>query len=299
MIEVAMNTDAMLLRSTANAIQRSSLPNPSVPVHDFESLGWADLPVMIQRTEHPSFSNQWAQTKQQENRQPQSISPLAPATIAVNFGAAPTQPSITSKQNTFELSWAKPQSFTTFGWGDFPIGADGGRSPPLQKKTTPQLPLEPVSKNLQPFKRPREQPFKTITPSTEITSSTQSLNEATGSSNTGTKTARRVLFVEVHIREHSICLGDHPLCNSYPVSLDWSRGEDRVMTVDDYEEQRRSSSGAVKMDVLERRSVLAESMDLTLTQVDSLEQERIRRTRGTVELLRTNSSLASNIENCG
>jgi hypothetical protein len=326
MVEVAMvsatadQSAAMLFRTAAHSF-RWSLPNPPV----FESLSWADLPVMIQQIDHPSFSykskpttgrQHTTTTRNQRQQTPKTSCPLAPAVDAKNVDAAqPRQSPATryKKETTMKVLRASPQSFTTFGWGDFPVCSDS--------TTTTHHSTKVAAKHRIQAKKQLERPVtqhcyqRTPSPSTVATTTKNELSpcQVTASASTrtvtGSKTfaeespasssARHIHFSQVHIREHSVRLGDHPLCYSYPMSLDWSHGEDQTVTIDEYEARRRSirpragssSSTISRMDVLERRSMLAESMGVTLGQMDTLEQERLQGTRGNVELLhRTESS---------
>jgi hypothetical protein len=79
------------------------------------------------------------------------------------------------------------------------------------------------------------------------------------------------------------------------MSLDWSHGEESIVTIDEYEAQRRPRSPISRMDVLERRTLLAESMGVTLGKIDALEHERKHGMRGNVELHRSESFAGSRL----
>ena len=66
-----------------------------------------------------------------------------------------------------------------------------------------------------------------------------------------------------------------------------------TVTIDEYEAQRRPRSPISRTDVLERRTLLAESMGVTLGQMDALEHERKHGIRGNVELHRSESFTGS------
>jgi hypothetical protein len=310
MVEVAMvsatadQSAAMLLRTAAHSF-RWSLPNPPV----FESLSWADLPVMIQQIDHPSFSykskhttgrQHTATTNRQSNHTPpKTSSPLVDA-------AQPRQSPATryKKETTVKVSWASPQAFTTFGWGDFPVCSDSttthhstkvAAKHRSQAKKQHERPVTPQHCYPQRTPLPTGAPTKNKLPPCRITASAAASTTTTGTSTFAevslASSSRHVHFSLVHIREHSVRLGDHPLCCSYPMSLDWSHGEDQTVTIDEYEARRRPRASTSRMDVLERRSMLAESMGVTLAQMDTLEHERLQGTRRNAELHRTESSL--------
>jgi hypothetical protein len=110
--------------------------------------------------------------------------------------------------------------------------------------------------------------------------------------------ARSVGFSTVTIREYSITLGDHPLCEMYPITLDWEFTSLDDVSVDDFESNYRRnlpketeqspirnkliSSGtgsrrgikARRLTVSERMSLLIESTGLSSQQL--FQQERRR-----------------------
>lgn len=110
--------------------------------------------------------------------------------------------------------------------------------------------------------------------------------------------SRSVGFSSVTIREYSIALGDHPLCDMYPIALDWDFNSLEDVTVDEFESKLRRklpkeaeqspirnkliSSGtgsrrgikARRLSVSERMSRLIESTGLSSQQL--FQQERRR-----------------------
>ena len=74
-------------------------------------------------------------------------------------------------------------------------------------------------------------------------SSTGSVSGSTSSSSCHKK---HVSFTALHIREHSVILGDHPCCTAgFPVTLDWTVEKEQCWDLEEYEatrERRRSRS---------------------------------------------------------
>ena len=117
------------------------------------------------------------------------------------------------------------------------------------------------------------------------------------------RTVRRTVhFSNVHVREYDITLGDHPIADAYPLSLDWSYGTDQKYRIDEFQgkcnvitesESDCSSSNnnfsfcrpsermkmtkhhsLNRLDVIDRRSRLANVMGITYEKLDSMERER-------------------------
>jgi hypothetical protein len=53
---------------------------------------------------------------------------------------------------------------------------------------------------------------------------------------------RSVRFGNVQVQEYSVTLGDHPLCDSYPLTLDWQHTEAMEYELDWYEETKRNGA---------------------------------------------------------
>ena len=118
---------------------------------------------------------------------------------------------------------------------------------------------------------------------------------------TNARTTKRVQFTIVQVREHAVTLGDHPLAESYPISLDWAHAPAQVMRVDDYEAKRvmRPLNGrynrpprARRMTRLERRVRLEQSMQVSPSALEH--QEGFRR----LTLRREKSRLLSGDSPC-
>jgi hypothetical protein len=56
---------------------------------------------------------------------------------------------------------------------------------------------------------------------------------------------RSVTFGNVQVREHSVTLGDHPLCDNFPLTLDWAHTEMKEYDLDWYEETKRKGEWCV------------------------------------------------------
>jgi hypothetical protein len=108
-------------------------------------------------------------------------------------------------------------------------------------------------------------------------------NTSTTQAQTQARITKRVQFTTVHVREHAVTLGDHPLAESYPICLDWAHAPVQVMRVDDYEAKRvlRPLSGfynrprARRMTRLERRVRLEQIMGVSPSALEG--QEEVRR----------------------
>jgi hypothetical protein len=53
---------------------------------------------------------------------------------------------------------------------------------------------------------------------------------------------RSVHFGNVEVQEYSVTLGDHPLCDNYPLTLDWQHTEAMEYDLDWYEETKRNGA---------------------------------------------------------
>ena len=71
---------------------------------------------------------------------------------------------------------------------------------------------------------------------------------------------RRVSFSQVHIREHSIAIGNHPCADSLPICLSWEHIDDPIaVDVDKFEQQRagRRRKGAnLTLTYFEKKNML-------------------------------------------
>jgi hypothetical protein len=177
----------------------------------------------------------------------------------------------------------EPQSF---GWGDFPL------------VISEDLPLFEASSAAAPW------PPSVITDSTadetlyeddslpeedeEVPAASPGLYRTVAASGS-TPPQRQVKFGSVHVRQHSVVLGDHPLAwEGYPLALGWDYTEATAVPLDAYEASRStsvrgagdsSSSGSgtpPRLSTLARRFKLADMNGGNLSQVDAEEETRRR-----------------------
>lgn len=266
--------------------------------NSFVSLGWGDVPVEIYREAHPSTITISSASAE---RMTSIVSPpptMPPPTILHDDNAnddddvaeETIQIVLNQHKRKVHPSHDEVQAVTTFGWGDFiPLFATDETAGEYQEE-----PAVTVTRN-------NEQPasfgwsdFPLIGNDSSISSPVVHviLDEETTIGNhrqpnhrqpqvaplkQKSDTTRGVQFSFVHIREHSVQLGDHPLCNYYPVSLDWTFEDTAAVSVNDYEEARANccwDSKPRRMDVVERRSLLANSLGISKAEVDVLERYR-------------------------
>jgi hypothetical protein len=126
-------------------------------------------------------------------------------------------------------------------------------------------------------------------------------NTSTSQAQTRARKSKRVHFTIVQVRVHAVTLGDHPLAESYPISLDWAHAPVQAMRVDDYEAKRvsRPLNGrynrpprARRMTRLERRVRLEQIMEVSPSALEH--QEGFRR----LALRRERSSLLAGDSPC-
>lgn len=263
--------------------------------NSFVSLGWGDVPVEIYQEAHPSTITISSASASAE-RMTSIVSP--PPTILHDDNAnddddvaeETIQIVLNQHKRKVHPSHDEVQAVTTFGWGDLiPLFATDETAGGYQEE-----PVVTVTRN-------NEQPasfgwsdFPLIGNDSSISSPVAHviLDEETtiGSHRQPnhcqpqviplkqkSNSTRGVQFSFVHIREHSVQLGDHPLCNYYPVSLDWTFEDTAAVSVNDYEEARANccwDSKPRRMDVVERRSLLANSLGISKAEVDVLERYR-------------------------
>jgi len=131
---------------------------------------------------------------------------------------------------------------SSFGWDDFPLLLGHFSYTPNtvlaeQQQATPRSLCHCTSPNCAGILKQDTQSLPDIV---EIDDSDQEEeNNVSSPQIHKSQDTRTVRFESIQIREHAICLGDHPSCNSFPVTLDWAYSAEQVVTVDDYETQRR------------------------------------------------------------
>lgn len=76
---------------------------------------------------------------------------------------------------------------------------------------------------------------------------------------------RRVRFNSACIREHSVTVGDHPMCRILPLTLDWNYSKEKIYDINEYESMRtvngsRNARGNLpRLDYWKRRKILEEA----------------------------------------
>jgi predicted Fe-S protein YdhL (DUF1289 family) len=92
------------------------------------------------------------------------------------------------------------------------------------------------------------------------------------------QTRKHVTFVALHIRQHSIVVGDHPCCvQGLPITLDWNIEKEFSLVLDDYERLRgcQRSRDELRLSPEERRELLSNISDHELKRANrKLERER-------------------------
>jgi hypothetical protein len=77
--------------------------------------------------------------------------------------------------------------------------------------------------------------------------------------------SRHVRFGEMHVREYSQVLGDHPCCQEGPpISLGWDYSQEQTCSVDDYEAKRlqcRRTRHELRLSFTDRREILSDVSD--------------------------------------
>ena len=83
------------------------------------------------------------------------------------------------------------------------------------------------------------------------------------SSSTTSSSKKRVSFAALHIRNHSVILGDHPCCTvGLPITLDWTVESEISVDLEAYEatRERRRSRPEMILSVDDRHALLSEDM---------------------------------------
>jgi hypothetical protein len=166
----------------------------------------------------------------------------------------------------------------SFGWSDFPLLVQ---------------PCNTTTLLLQPFDTPQV----VVDDDTIVESSCP--NNTTPSSTTNTSTdpcccccssspkKKHVRFGNVQIRRHDIELGDHPLCESFPVTLSWTYHDDEtIMEMDAYEKSILQNHHRVssfhhhrhhvpaRMRAQQRRDRLAKYLQVETEEIEAMEAVR-------------------------
>lgn len=78
-----------------------------------------------------------------------------------------------------------------------------------------------------------------------------------------TPSSKKVSFTSLHIRQHSVILGDHPCCTvGLPVALGWDVQCESSISLDDYEATRlrRRSRHDLRLSLEDRRTMLSDTV---------------------------------------
>jgi hypothetical protein len=237
----------------------------------------------------------------------------------------PPKPSSGSRDVVCSFGWDDfPVLLGHSGWSEFPLHVHAGQSPsfyayeespkqtlavcPCASRKSPTFAVLDNSKEHNCFANIIETSDSEEEIDVEVDN--ELLENEVISTNTRTTQAQAqrparitkgVQFTTVQVREHAVTLGDHPLADSYPISLDWAHAPVQVMRVDDYEAKRvmRPLNGrcnipprARRMTRLERRVRLEQIMQVSPSALEH--QESFRR----LALRREKSSLLAGDSPC-
>mmetsp|Transcript_4347 Transcript_4347/g.5709 ORF Transcript_4347/g.5709 Transcript_4347/m.5709 type:complete len:234 (+) Transcript_4347:167-868(+) len=176
---------------------------------------------------------------------------------------------------------SRPQNAVSFGWGDFPAVSATVPTFPMQpsfcgmKRTLPSFPMLDESSGSSSeddsFLSELSSMDLSVTASEDMASSLTKQNEE-----------RRVLrFSVVCVQEHALILGDHPMSDEYPLSLDWKHDSPIEYDIDEYEHHYSKSttnygSTPRRMTAADRRLRLAAVNGESISQVYEEEKRRRR-----------------------
>jgi hypothetical protein len=210
----------------------------------------------------------------------------------------PPKPSSGSCDDVVSFSWdAFPILLGHSGWSEFPLHVHAGQSSSFDayeespKKTLAVCPAFHMDNSKQNNclahiieTSDSEEEIDVDVDNELLESQVILTNTRTTQAQTKARITKRVQFTNVQIREHAVTLGDHPLAESYPISLDWAHAPVQVMRVDDYEAKRvmRPLNGRYnihprprRMTRLERRVRLEQIMQVSPSALE--QQEGFRR----------------------
>jgi len=97
------------------------------------------------------------------------------------------------------------------------------------------------------------------------------------SKNSEQRSARRVRFGSVHIREHAITVGEHDWCDGrLPLTLDWKHAASRSMNIEDYEciRERSQRGHLYRLDYWHRKRLLIKVSDFKEEELDEIENQQ-------------------------
>ena len=257
--------------SLASSCDEPTVASTFVSSDECESLSWANLPFVVRHEKHPSAIG-WAASSPQDDEEAEEL--LLESEIETeDEEGIEDHPCLEQQPLKLTVSHSKlvPASF---GWGDFPLVQAPSFDYPWKYHIVEDEQIVPLS-HLHHHHHHSSHPRKAAATEQEAAAvtSTRQRHEANQRPD-----GRSVTFSQVRIREYTECLGNHPWCPQYPVSLDWRYSEqETVLRVDEYEEARCTccwSSMPRRMDVLERRSRLAKAMRISPAELDVMERHR-------------------------
>lgn len=174
----------------------------------------------------------------------------------------------------------------SFGWGDFPLLGNFLYSSSHHDASVQQL-ATPCHHCASPDCSAAAAAADTLPNIVEIDDSEDESVDTSDDDSYRRKAShsRRVQFSNIQVREHSVTLGNHPLSNSYPLSLDWEHADVQETTVDAYETKKMQARYPTKrisfrrhkprrLTPLERRMRLEEVTQVSITTLTDQERQR-------------------------
>jgi len=181
-------------------------------------------------------------------------------------------------------------AIVSFGWADFPVVVDRDD---LFAEAYHEIRTLPEKNKKSSFTSQhfREEEEDEDTPSLvesddsdDIPSSSVIASvdaDAIAMSLTATSSSSSVQFSTIHIQEYAQVLGDHPMPDSFPLSLDWQHAQERIQSVDEFEAQRQPRPAGFHMPrrlpALERRYRLEIVTGLSSTELNEQDDYRQKR----------------------
>lgn len=165
------------------------------------------------------------------------------------------------------LCITQPSPMTSFDWSDFPLVHQFN---PEHDENETQLHFhdDATSLDTRSFQdNPKSikcklnenlnnnELFSSIQPAFFLSSSDSSLSSSTSDMDDSSRHSRVSFAPRVEIREYNLILGDHPMCESLPLSLGWSYSQES--SFQDYAQTTRRHGNQLKLTFMERRNRLA------------------------------------------
>lgn len=177
------------------------------------------------------------------------------------------------------------ESTTTFDWSDFPLFlSDEALMTIHQTKPNDEILVKPIHRSatsvgdfeLSPdFSSPSmasnsSPSFDPCTSQPLPTSPVVSLSSFGQTHKSPSRNHHKIVSFSrfLEIREHSVTVGDHPCCDTLPLTLDWKHAPSNQIPFDDFESERalqRRPSRQLRLSYFERRDILRRIAGLTET----------------------------------